>query len=91
MPFPHHEDLYYVCRRGLANCLVTTPQGNILINSDLEASVPMLDASIEKLGFKFKKTAILLISHAFWDHARFQSPRSAGRIGEVYQAKSTAA
>jgi metallo-beta-lactamase class B len=47
---------------------VTTPQGNILINSDLEANVPMIEASIEKLGFKFKDTKILLISHAHWDH-----------------------
>jgi len=30
--------------------------------------VPLLQASIEKLGFKFKDTKILLISHAHWDH-----------------------
>jgi len=29
---------------------------NILINSDLEANVPLIEASIEKLGFKFKDT-----------------------------------
>jgi metallo-beta-lactamase class B len=28
----------------------------------------MIEASIEKLGFKFKDTKILLISHAHWDH-----------------------
>jgi len=41
--------------KGLASFfLVTTPQGNILINSDLEANVPLLQASIEKgWGFKF--------------------------------------
>ena len=53
---------------GLASFLVVTPRGNILINSDLEANVPMLKASIEKLGFKFEDTKILLISHAHWDH-----------------------
>jgi metallo-beta-lactamase class B len=52
----------------LANYLIATPQGNILINSDLEANVPLIEASIEKLGFKFKDTKILLISHAHWDH-----------------------
>src|ERR1022692_2842030 len=70
-PFPPYHiagNLYYVGSRGLANYLVTTPQGNILINSDLEANVPMIEASIEKLGFKFKDTKILLISHAHWDH-----------------------
>jgi metallo-beta-lactamase class B len=67
-PFRIAGNLYYVGSKGLANYLVTTPQGNILINSDLEANVPMIEASIEKLGFKFKDTTILLISHAHWDH-----------------------
>jgi len=67
-PFRIAGNLYYVGTKGLANYLVTTPQGNILINSDLEANVPMIEASIEKLGFKFKDTKILLISHAHWDH-----------------------
>ena len=67
-PFRIAGNLYYVGSKGLANYLITTPQGNILINSDLEANVPMIEASIEKLGFKFKDTKILLISHALWDH-----------------------
>ena len=67
-PFRIAGNLYYVGSKGLANYLVTTPHGNILINSDLEANVPMIEASIEKLGFKFKDTRILLISHAHWDH-----------------------
>jgi len=67
-PFRIAGNLYYVGSKGLANFLVTTPQGNILINSDLEANLPMIESSIEKLGFKFKDTKILLISHAHWDH-----------------------
>jgi len=67
-PFRIAGNVYYVGSKGLANYLVTTPQGNILINSDLEANVPMIEASIGKLGFKFKDTKILLISHAHWDH-----------------------
>jgi metallo-beta-lactamase class B len=54
--------------QGLASYLITTPQGNILINSNLEKSVPMIRESVEKLGFHFKDTKILLISHAHWDH-----------------------
>src|SRR5215471_3356039 len=68
-PFHIAGNLYYVGSKGLASYLVTTPQGNILINSNLESSVPMIQASIEKLGFKFKDTKILLISHAHSDHA----------------------
>jgi metallo-beta-lactamase class B len=70
-PFPPHRvmnNLYYVGSEGLASYLITTPDGNILINSSLEQSVPLIQASIEKLGFKFSDTKILLISHAHWDH-----------------------
>ena len=67
-PFRIAGNLYYVGSKGLASYLLTTPKGNILINSDLEANVPMISASIEKLGFHFADTKILLISHAHWDH-----------------------
>src|SRR5256885_4442962 len=67
-PFRIADNLYYVGSRGLANYLIATPQGHILINSDMEANVPMIRASVEKLGFKFKDIKILLISHAHWDH-----------------------
>jgi metallo-beta-lactamase class B len=67
-PFRIAGNLYYVGSKGLANYLVTTSEGHILINSDLEANVPLLQASVEKLGFKFSDVKILLISHAHWDH-----------------------
>ncbi len=67
-PFHIVGNLYYVGSKGLANYLITTPQGHILINSDLEANVPMIRNSVEKLGFKFSDVKILLISHAHWDH-----------------------
>jgi metallo-beta-lactamase class B len=70
-PFPAFRivgNLYYVGSKGLANYLITTPKGHILINSDLEANVPLIRSSIESLGFKFTDIKILLISHAHWDH-----------------------
>lgn len=70
-PFPAFRiagNLYYVGSKGLANYLIATPKGHILINSDLEANVPLIRASIESLGFKFTDVKILLISHAHWDH-----------------------
>jgi metallo-beta-lactamase class B len=67
-PFRIAGNLYYVGSKDLASYLVTTPQGHILINSDLETSVPLIRASVEKLGFKFGDIRILLISHAHWDH-----------------------
>lgn len=67
-PFRIAGNLYYVGSKDLAIYLVTTPQGHILINSGLEASLPLIRASVEKLGFKFSDIRILLISHAHWDH-----------------------
>ncbi len=70
-PFPPFHivgNVYYVGSKGLATYLITTPQGHILINSDLEANVPMIKSSIEQLGFKFSDVKVLLISHAHWDH-----------------------
>jgi metallo-beta-lactamase class B len=67
-PFRIAGNLYYVGSKGLANYLITTPQGHVLINSDLEANVPLIRASIERLGFKYSDVKILLISHAHWDH-----------------------
>jgi metallo-beta-lactamase class B len=67
-PFKIADNLYYVGSKGLASYLITTPQGHILINSNLEESVPMIRASVEKLGLKFSDVKILLISHAHWDH-----------------------
>ena len=67
-PFKIAGNLYYVGSKGLANYLIATPRGHILINSDLEANVPLIRDSIEKLGFKFSDVRILLISHAHWDH-----------------------
>src|SRR6267142_2649219 len=67
-PFRIAGNLYYVGSKGLANYLITTSEGHILINSDLEENVPLIRASVEKLGFKFTDIKILLISHGHWDH-----------------------
>ena len=61
-------NLYYVGTADLAIYLITTPQGNILINSNFEQDVPLLKKSIAGLGFKYADTKILLISHAHGDH-----------------------
>jgi metallo-beta-lactamase class B len=61
-------NLYYVGTADLAVYLVNTPQGNILINSDFEQDVPLIRKSIEQLGFTYKDTKIVLISHAHGDH-----------------------
>ena len=67
-PFRIAGNLYYVGSEDLAAYLIVTPQGNILINSNLASSPALIRKSIESLGFKFSDTKILLISHAHFDH-----------------------
>ena len=67
-PFHIAGNLYYVGGKDLAAYLIVTPKGDILINSNLEGSVPLIRASVEQLGFKFKDIKILLISHSHFDH-----------------------
>ncbi|HTY83735.1 MAG TPA: subclass B3 metallo-beta-lactamase [Silvibacterium sp.] len=68
-PYRIIGNVYYVGSRDLASFLITTPQGNILINSNLASSPPQIEKSVEELGFKFSDTKILLISHGHYDHA----------------------
>jgi metallo-beta-lactamase class B len=67
-PFRIGGNLYYVGSKGLASYLIATPSGHILINSNLEQSVPQIQSSVTQLGFNFSDVKILLISHAHWDH-----------------------
>jgi metallo-beta-lactamase class B len=61
-------NLYYVGTYDLACYLIVTPQGNVLINSGLASSVPMIRKSVETLGFKFTDIKILLTTQAHYDH-----------------------
>jgi metallo-beta-lactamase class B len=67
-PFHIAGNLYYVGSADLASYLVVTPQGLILINSNLGSSPPLIRKSVELLGFKWSDIKILLISHAHYDH-----------------------
>lgn len=67
-PFRIAGNLYFVGSEELASYLIVTPQGNILINSNLESSPALIKKSIETLGFKFSDTKILLVSHGHFDH-----------------------
>ena len=68
-PFQISGNLYYVGSRDLASYLLVTPAGNILINANLESSPALIRASVERLGFRWADTKILLSSQAHYDHA----------------------
>ena len=70
-PFPAFRiagNLYYVGTADLAVYLIPTPEGNILINSDFPFDLPLIRKGINQLGFKYRDTKIILISHAHSDH-----------------------
>jgi len=67
-PFRIAGNLYYVGTYDLACYLITTTQGNILINTGLSASASQIKSNIENLGFKFVDTKILLTTQAHYDH-----------------------
>lgn len=70
-PFPPFRivgNLYYVGMYDLAAYLIVTPQGNILINTGLAESGPVIEKNIETLGFKVRDTRILLTTQAHYDH-----------------------
>jgi metallo-beta-lactamase class B len=67
-PFRIADNLYYVGSKDLASYLVVTSKGDILINSNLQSSPPLIKKSVEQLGFHFGDVKILLISHSHFDH-----------------------
>ncbi len=67
-PFRVVGNLYYVGTYDLAVYLITTPQGNMQINTGVNDSGPVIKANIEKLGFKYADIKLLLATHGHWDH-----------------------
>ena len=62
-------NVYYVGDEDLCSYLIVTPQGDILINTGYDWSVPDIQQRVAKLGFKFSDIKILLVTHAHSDHA----------------------
>lgn len=67
-PFRIVGNLYYVGTYDLACYLITSPKGNILINTGLANSAGIIEANIKKLGFSLANTKILLTTQAHYDH-----------------------
>jgi metallo-beta-lactamase class B len=69
---PYHviDNIYYVGSNGIAQFLIVTPAGHILLDSGFEASIPRLRENVEHLGFRFADIKILLTSHAHIDHVQ---------------------
>lgn len=77
-PFRIFGNTYYVGTSGLTSILITSSDGHVLIDGALPNSAPQILESIRKLGFDPKDVALILNSHAHFDHA--------GGIAALHQA-----
>jgi metallo-beta-lactamase class B len=71
-PFPPFRiigNVYWVGSYDLSSYLITTPQGNILINTGIGDTAKQVKTSVEALGFKLSDTKILTATHGHYDHA----------------------
>jgi metallo-beta-lactamase class B len=71
-PFPPFRivgNIYWVGSYDLSTYLITTPQGNILINTGIGETAKQIKASVEQLGFTITDTKILTATHGHYDHA----------------------
>ena len=72
-PFPPYrviDNIYYVGTNGIAQFLIVTERGNILLDTGFEASLPRLRENIESLGFHYRDVELVLTSHAHIDHVQ---------------------
>ena len=70
-PFPPFRiigNIYWVGSYDLSTYLITTPQGNILVNTGVGDTAQQIKKSVEQLGFTLTDTRILTATHGHYDH-----------------------
>jgi metallo-beta-lactamase class B len=67
-PFRIIGNVYWVGTYDLSTYLITTPEGHILINTGLTATVPQIKSGLEQLGFKLSDVKVLTATHGHFDH-----------------------
>ena len=89
-PFHIIGNIYYIGSKGLACYLITTPAGNILLDTGYPDMAPQIEGNIQTLGFKLTDTKILLNSHAHIDHgggmAEFKTATGGQLVGMAEDA-----
>ncbi|MBL9199824.1 MAG: subclass B3 metallo-beta-lactamase [Opitutaceae bacterium] len=61
-------NIHYVGAVGVSSFLITTPAGHILLDTGFEDTVPIIQRSVEQLGFRVADIKFILSSHAHIDH-----------------------
>jgi metallo-beta-lactamase class B len=67
-PFKLMGNIYYVGLSENTSWLITTSQGNIILDPTFDGAVSDIAKNIEDLGFKVKNTKIIIQAHAHSDH-----------------------
>ena len=68
-PFRIIGNIYYVGASDITSYLLVTTQGDILLDGGFVETAPMIEANIQKLGFKLSDIRYILSSHEHLDHA----------------------
>lgn len=68
-PFRIIGNIYYVGASDIGSYLIVTPQGDFLLDGGFVETAPMIESSIQKLGFKLSDIKYILSSHEHLDHA----------------------
>jgi metallo-beta-lactamase class B len=68
-PFHIIGNVYYVGASDITSYLMVTPAGDILLDGGFVETAPMIEANIQKLGFKLSDVKYILSSHEHLDHA----------------------
>ncbi len=68
-PFRMIGNIYWVGSYDLSSYLITTSQGNIIINTGIGDTAQQIKKGVEQLGFKLADTKILTATHGHFDHA----------------------
>lgn len=91
-PFRIYGNTYYVGSHGLSAILITSPEGDVLIDGTLPENAAMIESNIRALGFRLRDIKLILNSHAHGDHAGAIAALAHGSGAQVVaSAKSTKA
>lgn len=67
-PFNLIGNVWYVGTAGISSFLIATDEGNILIDTGYESTIPLVAENVHGLGFRMRLVRFLLSSHAHEDH-----------------------
>ena len=82
-PFRVIGNIYYVGTTELAAFLIATGAGHVLIDGGMHSSIPLIERSIERLGFTMSDIRYLLTTQAHFDHVGSMAALAAKSGGQV--------